>query len=66
MKQQDLLQLVKYSNKYVAFAGDILHIIASGTSLSEVYKKLKAKKITDATITYIPPVDRVLTVGASL
>jgi hypothetical protein len=58
MKQQDLQQLVQYSDKYVAFVGDILHVIASGNSMSEVYNKLKEKKITDATITYIPPADK--------
>ena len=58
MKQQDPQQLVKYSDKYVAFVGDILHVIASGTSMTEVHNQLKEKKITDATITYIPPVDK--------
>jgi hypothetical protein len=57
MKQQDVQHFITYSDKYVAFIGDIMHVIASGTSMSEVYKKLKEKKITDATITYIPPVD---------
>jgi hypothetical protein len=58
MKQQDFLQLVKYSDKYIAFVGDILHVIASGTSMTEVHNKLKEQNITDATITYIPPVDK--------
>jgi hypothetical protein len=63
MKRQDLRHLVNYSDKYVAFVGDILHVIASGTSMSEVYKKLKEKKISDATITYIPPLDKSLTLS---
>jgi hypothetical protein len=63
MKQQDLKQLANYSDKYVAFVGDILHVIASGTSTGEVYKKLKAEKITAATITYIPPVAKPLTLS---
>jgi hypothetical protein len=58
MKQQDVHHFVKYSDKYVAYIGDILHVIASGTSLTEVHNILKEKKITDATITYIPPVDK--------
>jgi hypothetical protein len=58
MKQQDLQQLAKYSDKYVAFVGDILHVITSGTSMTEVYNKLKEKKITDATITYILPAEK--------
>jgi hypoxanthine-guanine phosphoribosyltransferase len=58
MKQQDVQHFVKYSDKYVAYVDDILHIIASGNSMQEVYSKLKEKKITDATITYIPPVDK--------
>jgi hypothetical protein len=58
MKQQDLQQLANYSDKYIAFVGYILHVIASGTSLTEVHNQLTEKKITDATITYIPPVDK--------
>jgi hypothetical protein len=58
MKQQDGQHLAKYSDKYVAFVGDIRHIIASGTTLTEVHNILKAKKITQASITYIPPVDK--------
>jgi hypothetical protein len=65
MKQQDLHQLVQYSDKYVAFIGDIRHVIASGTSMSEVYQKLKEKKITDATITYVPPVDKSVAFASS-
>jgi hypothetical protein len=65
MKQQDLHQLVKYSDKYVAFVGNIRHVKAVGTSMSEVYQKLKEKKITDATITYIPPVDKSVAFASS-
>jgi hypothetical protein len=64
MNKQDVEdQLVKYSDTYVAFVGDIRHVIATGTTMSAVYKQLKEKKITNATITYIPPVDRVLSLG---
>jgi hypothetical protein len=63
MKQQDIQHFVKYSDKYVAYVGDILHVIASGTSMTEVHNILKEKKITDATITYIPPVDKTLTLS---
>jgi hypothetical protein len=63
MKQQDVQQLAKYSDKYIAFVGDILHVKAVGKTMTEVYNKLKAKKITDATITYIPPVDKTLTLS---
>jgi hypothetical protein len=58
MNQQNVHQLAKYSDQYVAFIGDISHVIASGTSLTDVQNQLKAKKITQATITYIPPVDK--------
>jgi hypothetical protein len=61
MKQQDLQQLAQYSDQYIAFVGDILHVIASGTSLTELHTQLKKKNITKATITYIPPVDKVFT-----
>lgn len=61
MKQQDLLQLAKYSDKYVAYVGDILHVVASGASMSEVQNILQANKITVATITYIPPVHSAIT-----
>jgi hypothetical protein len=66
MKQPDVQQFIKYIDKYVAFAGDIRHVVASGTSLTEVQNQLKAKKITDATITYIPPVDKSFTFLFSL
>ena len=58
MSDKDLKQLLKYSDKYVAYVGKFLNIIASGNSMTEVEKKLKSKKIKDATITYIPPSDR--------
>jgi hypothetical protein len=58
MKQQDVQHFVKYSDKYVAYVGDILHVIASGTSLTEVQNKLTEQNITKATIAYIPPVDK--------
>jgi hypoxanthine-guanine phosphoribosyltransferase len=58
MKQQDVQQLAKYSDKYIAFVGDILHVIASGTTMTEVTNILKEQNITKATITYIPPVDK--------
>jgi Family of unknown function (DUF5678) len=61
MKQQDVQHFVKYSDKYVAYVGDILHVIASGTSMTEVHNKLKEQNITEATITYIPPVDKSFT-----
>jgi hypothetical protein len=61
MKQQDLQQLAQYSDQYIAFVGDILHVIASGTSLTEVHNQLKEKNVTKATITYIPPVDKAFT-----
>jgi hypothetical protein len=66
MKKQDIdAQFVKYSNTSVAFVGDIRHVIATGATMSEVYKKLKDKQITNATITYIPPVDKVLSLDAT-
>jgi hypothetical protein len=58
MKQQDLQQLLKYSDKYVAFVGDILHVKAVGKTMTEVQNKLEEQNITKATITYIPPVDK--------
>jgi hypothetical protein len=38
-----LQEAVKHSDKYVAFEGNLLHVIASGTSLTEVHNKLKEK-----------------------
>jgi hypothetical protein len=59
MKKQDReQQLVEYSDTYVAFVGDIRHVVTTGSTMSEVYKQLKDKNITNATITYIPPVDK--------
>jgi hypothetical protein len=58
MNQQYVQYFVKYSDQYVAFVGNSRDVIASGKSMHEVYNKLKEKKITEATITYIPPVDK--------
>ena len=66
MKQQDLQQLIQYSNKYVGFVGDILHVKAVGKTMTEVYTKLKEQNITEATITYIPPADKSFSPYASL
>jgi hypoxanthine-guanine phosphoribosyltransferase len=63
MKKLDLQELANYSDKYVAFVRDIRHVIASGTSLADVQNILKEKKISDATITYIPLVDKSLTLS---
>ena len=58
MKQQDPQELAQYSDKYIAFVGDILHVKAAGNTLAELHTKLKEQNITQATITYIPPVDK--------
>lgn len=55
MSDKDLKQLLKYSDKYVAYVGKFLNIIASGDTMADVERKLISKKIKDATITYIPP-----------
>jgi hypothetical protein len=51
MKQQDPQQLAKYSDKYIAFVDDILHVKAAGKTLTELHNKLKEQNITKATIT---------------
>lgn len=61
MKTKDLKQLIKYSDKYVAYVGKFLNIIAYGNTMNEVEKKLRNRKIKDATITYIPPKDKAFT-----
>jgi hypothetical protein len=48
---------------YVAYVDDILHVIASGTSMTEVQNKLTAQHVTKVTITYIPPVDKSTTLS---
>jgi hypothetical protein len=59
MNKQDIdQQLLKYSDKYVGFIGDIRNVVATGSTMTEVYKQLKEKQITNATITYIPPVEK--------
>lgn len=58
MKQNDLERLAKYSDKYVAYAGKLLNVLAFGSTIKDVEKKLKAKKISKATITYIPPINK--------
>jgi hypothetical protein len=63
MKQHDVNHFVKCSDKYVAYVGDILHVIASGTSMTEVQNKLTAQHVTKATITYIPPIEKSVTLS---
>lgn len=58
MKKNDLEILKKYSDKYIAYAGKFLNILASGRTMRDVEIQLKKKKITDATITYIPPANK--------
>lgn len=58
MKKEDIKILLKYSDEYIAFVGSILNIIAHGKSMSEVAKQLKAEKIENATISYVPPVNK--------
>lgn len=58
MSDKDAKQLLKYSDKYVAYAGGFMNIIASGETMADVEKKLTSQKIKDATITYIPPANK--------
>lgn len=58
MDKEDLKILLKYSDEYIAYVDNILNIIASGKSMNAVDKELKAKKIKDATIAYIPPINK--------
>ena len=58
MKREDIKILKKYSDQYIAYVGKFLNIQAFGTTIKEVEKELKKKKIEDATITYISPVDK--------
>lgn len=59
MKKSDLEILKSYGDQYIAYAGKILNILASGSTIKDVEKELKKKKIIDATITYIPPTNKV-------
>jgi hypothetical protein len=61
MNDQSLEQLLKYSDKYIAYVDEYLNIIASGKSIGDVENQLKDKGVKDATITYIPPVNKTFT-----
>ena len=56
--KKDFKILAKYSDRYIAYSGEILNIIASGKTMQIVEKELKKKNISSATITYIPPADK--------
>jgi hypothetical protein len=58
MKKQNTEILLQYSDKYIAYIDDIEQIIASGNTMIEVDKQLKKNNVKQATITYIPPVDK--------
>lgn len=50
--------LAHYSDTYIAYSSKMLNIIDSGSTMKELEKKLISKNITDAIITYIPPVEK--------
>ncbi len=55
-KKNDLEILANYSDKYIAYTGEILNILASGSTMKDVEKVLMENNISEATITYISPV----------
>ena len=57
-KKNDLEVLAKYSDKYIAYSGKVFNVLASGSTMLAVEKELKKKKISKATITYIPPANK--------
>lgn len=58
MKNEDLKKLAKYSDQYIAFVDNMLNIMAYGKSMNDVVRQLKSKKIENATISYISPINK--------
>ena len=58
MKKQNTEILLQYSDKYIAYVDDIAQIIAAGDTMVEVDEQLRKSNVKQATITYIPPIDK--------
>lgn len=58
MRRLDLKTLLKHTERWIATKDDHPNILASGSSIEEVEKKLKKQKIKEATLTYITPPDK--------
>lgn len=58
MNKKELQVIMENSDRYIAYAGKIVNILASGKSLKDVENQLAKSKIKEATITYIPPLDK--------
>lgn len=58
MKKIDVKILSRFSDKYVAYVDGIVNILASASTIKDLEQKLKKKKISNATITYIPPANK--------
>ncbi|QQG40830.1 MAG: hypothetical protein HYV37_00715 [Candidatus Levyibacteriota bacterium] len=60
MKKIDAKKLIKYEDQYVAFKGDKSSVLAFGITIKELEKKLDKLEITNAIISYIPPIGKSL------
>ncbi len=61
MKQVSIEELAKYSDRYIGLTRDRTKIVASGKTIKILIKKLDKLGDKDAVITYIPPIDKALT-----
>lgn len=52
--------LLNYEKKWVALTNDNKRVLASADSIPELEKKLKGKDDKKFTLTWVPPLDRIL------
>lgn len=56
-----LEELAKHSDKYIGVSEDDSKVLASSKTINGVMKKLEKLNNKNASIMYIPPVDKILT-----
>ncbi len=52
--------MVNYENKWVALSSDKKKVVAAGSSIKQLEKKLKGFKKEEVILTFVPPFDKVL------
>lgn len=52
--------MMDYENKWVALSSDKTRVVAAGSSIKQLEKKLKGFKKDEVILTFVPPFDAVL------
>lgn len=52
--------MASYENKWVALSSDKKKVVAAGSSIKQLEKKLEGFKQEEVILTFVPPFDKVL------